>query len=52
MINSFGEPYQIQHIGTGDGSIHATVAQMKRIIDESSRNPEVRLWAQEALANI
>ncbi len=45
-------PYQQEYIGTGETAIRNTVAKMKSIIIESSKNPYVREWAKKIIAGI
>lgn len=45
-------PRKEEYIGTGDTAIFRTVDRMKSIILESSRNPYVREWAKNIVANI
>lgn len=45
-------PYKEEYIGTGDSAIYNTVAKMKDIITQSSKNPYIREWAKDILSNV
>lgn len=45
-------PQREEYIGTGDTAIFRTIDKMKDIILSSSRNPYVREWAKNIVANV
>lgn len=45
-------PYSEEFIGYGDDAIRNTVARMRQIILESSRNPYIREWAKKIVAGV
>ena len=45
-------PQSETYIGTGDQAIRNTVAKMKDIIQQSSKNPYVREWARKIVARV
>lgn len=47
-----GIPVKEEYIGTGDQAIYNTVAKMKSIIHQSSRNPYIREWAGNIISRV
>ena len=45
-------PKTEEYIGSGDTAIYNTVAKMKSIISESSKNPYIREWAGKIVARV
>lgn len=47
-----GIPRTEEYIGTGDQAIENTVAKMKSIINDSSKNPYIREWAKNVVGRV
>jgi hypothetical protein len=47
-----GIPRKEEYIGMGEDAIRNTVSKMKDIIIQSSRNPYIRSWAKDIVANV
>jgi transglutaminase-like putative cysteine protease len=56
MMKSYAQissvPRTEEFIGYGDEAIYNTVAKMKSIIQESSKNPYIREWAKNIVAGV